>query len=151
MRITEIYIEDIDLVEAPKIKGIYMIQTWDRVYIGKSTNIFGRLKYHKTNTFPKNTKRMYILEAYKDITDLDLMVMEDFYICKFKALGYNLENRVDAIPPKLRSFLRGGKQWIKPYKQFKNMESDIFDIEIRETKTKRKRAYLINTSHSKRF
>lgn len=132
----EVFIDDIDFIHAQQIKGIYMIATWDRVYIGKSKDILRRLKQHNTTTFKGEHKRMFIIEAYENISNLDLMIMEDFYICKFEALGYNLENKADAIPPRIRKFLRGGSKFIGLKKQFKEcfMASSIYRLEVHETK-----------------
>ena len=62
------------------------------------------------------------------------MIMEDFYISKFKALGYKVINVADAIPKRIRNFLMGKTRKIKLYNQFLNEDysniSNIFDIEV---------------------
>ena len=128
----KININEIDRRNYPKIIAIYAIIKEDKVYIGKSIDVISRLMYHKTNTLKGGD--MYILEAYKYITNFDLMVMEDFYICKFKALGYKVVNVADAIPKRIRKFLMGKTCKVKLYNQFLNEDysnmSNIFDIEV---------------------
>ena len=128
----KINIDEIDRRNFPKIIAIYAIIKGDKVYIGKSIDVISRLMYHKTNTLKGGD--MYILEAYKHITNFDLMIMEDFYISKFKALGYKVINVADALPKRIRNFLMGKTRKIKLYNQFLNEDylniSDIFDIEV---------------------
>lgn len=128
----KININEIDRRNYPKIIAIYAIIKGDKVYIGKSIDVISRLMYHKTNTLKGGD--MYILEAYKYITNFDLMIMEDFYISKFKALGYKVINVADAIPKRIRNFLMGKTRKIKLYNQFLNEDysniSNIFDIEV---------------------
>ena len=128
----KININEIDRRNYPKIIAIYAIIKGDKVYIGKSIDVISRLMYHKTNTLKGGD--MYILEAYKHITNFDLMIMEDFYISKFKALGYKVINVADALPKRIRNFLMGKTRKIKLYNQFLNEDylniSDIFDIEV---------------------
>ena len=133
----KIDISDIDKRFAPRIIAIYAIIRDNKVYVGKSIDVLSRLMQHKTTTLKGGD--MYILEAYKHITNFDLMIMEDFYICKFKALGYDVVNVCDAIPKRIRKFLMGETRRVKLYNQFLDEDysnvSNIFDIEIKVTST----------------
>ena len=133
MGMVEVNIGSIDINVVPRVAGIYVIENGNKAYIGKSTDVFKRLNFHKNTISIKDGAKYYIIEAYKDISELDLMIMEDFYIFKYMALGYDLINTADAIPPKLRKFLIGRSDKFKVYKQFKNgkMKSELFKFDIR--------------------
>lgn len=129
----EVNIGSIDTNIVPRVAGIYVIENGNKAYVGKSSDIFKRLNFHRNTISIKDGAKYYIIEAYKDISELDLMIMEDFYILKYRALGYDLINTADAIPPKLRRFLIGRSKKFKVYNQFKNgkMKSKLFKFDIR--------------------
>ena len=139
----EVNINSIDTRLAPRIIAIYAVINKNKAYIGKSTDALKRLEYHKTNIEIKDGAKFYILEAFKEITDFDLMLMEDIYICNFKAIGYKLINTADAIPPRIRKFLMRKRKKVKLYKQFQhnNMKSSIYKFEIKENQNGTKYVY----------